>query len=225
MTSKPDCVSAACRYLALGERALDVEHARPFGHEDFARQPVVGRERIAGHRHDGLEPLGARRCANVTSIGTDVTPTATSATWLATTRSPARSSTSARPARWLPTSTVAVTRLPADTRSGKTMRSIQVSPRSRGAIGSTKTADARRGKRDGGVGHVARRGVAVGEQHDPRDVAGQQLRARLAQGLIEIGGVTAHRPGRIGRIGRRQCPQRLRVSSTATFEPNARTRE
>ena len=172
-------------------RALDVQHLRRAdATQRLARRACCWPPADRRHRHRA--PRARARPARRTSrrARRRSCPSAIAAGCRAEHRCRPTAARPARePPRWLPTPTVAVERR-ARRRgaSGSSIASTHVSPRTRGAIGSTNDRNA--------VGRQPRRprrrtSPAVGwpsrEQHDPRHVAGRQLGARRVERRFEVG--------------------------------------
>ena len=159
---------------------------------------------------------------------TGVTPGLIVAVWLATTLIAHRAARQARcPAAGCRRRQSRSRARPRRVGSGSAMRSIQVSPQVARRHGLDEHTNAGGRELRFGLGRVARRRVAVGEQHDARHVPGQQFGTRLPQRLIEIG----RRPrftglARIGGIvGRQRRAAPWCLATPPRWHPNAKTRE
>ena len=135
----------ALQVLRARRRAFDVQHARRAAATTTSRaQRVVGGQRIAAaRRRRASSTLRARLGRTSRRSARPSARRRVHRAGCASTRSPSRSSTSAVAARWLPTSTVAVTSAPADERDGQRRSRRPTCRRDRAAPSARRTRGCR----------------------------------------------------------------------------------
>ena len=176
---------ARLQVVRARRRALDVEHPRArIAPTPHASSVLFGGERIAGDRDRAPRARARRPRRRSTSSGDGVTPLPTSARPAARARVPPIASSTQRRGR-----RAGCRRRPSAANvapGGERVRQIErvdprVAERRATASGSTETGmPSRRQPRDRRRRTSPAVGAAVGEQHDPRHVAGRQLGARRA---------------------------------------------
>ena len=138
VTSKPDCTSALCRYLALAgapSRYKTCARGRTYASFESVLLTASGSDATVNWTSIACAPA----TSNVRSTGIVVTPGGTETVWLASTRPASRTSISPVETRCAPSATARLAVVPAVRRSGMATASTHASPMSRTPSGSTET--------------------------------------------------------------------------------------